>query len=98
MPVSVPPKPSRPGEAHTSGCTTVRTVALLLVKTGSVVDEVTLLVFVSVVGLAGGGTGKATGVVVPLVIAPGPRVAVAVPEHVPWVVEAETKVVPVGMV
>lgn len=98
MPVSVPPKPSRPGEAQTSGWTTVKTVALLLVETGSVVDEVTLLMFVRVVGLAGAVTVIATVIVVPLVIAPRAHVTVAVPEQEPCVVADDTNVVPVGIV
>src|ERR1700722_1696247 len=98
MPVSVPPGPSRPGEAQTRGCTTVKTVELLLVATGSVVEEVTLLVFVSVVGVAGAVTVIATVIVVPLVIEPKAHVTVDVPEQDPCVVAADTNAVPVGMV
>ena len=98
IPVSVPPEPSRPGEAQTRGCTTVRTVTLLLAATGSVVVVVTLLVFVRVVGLAGAVTVIAIVIVVPLVMGPRVHVTVEVPEHEPWVVAEETNVVPGGMV
>ena len=97
IPVSVPPEPSRPGEAQTRGCTTVRTVTLLLAETGSVVVVVTLLMLVSVVGLAGVVTVIAIVIVVPLVIAPRAHVTVEVPEHEPWVVAEETKAVLGGM-
>ena len=98
MPVSVPPVPSRPGDAQTSGCTTVKTVELLLVETGSVVEEVTLLVLVSVVGVGGAVTVMATVIGVPRVMAPRAQVTVEVPEQEPCVVTADTNVVPVGMV
>ena len=98
IPVSVPPGPSRPGEAQTRGCTTVRTVTMLLAKTGSVVDEVTLLVLVRVVGLAGAVTVIVIMIVVPLAIGPRVHVTVEVPEHEPWVVAEETNVEPGGMV
>ena len=71
---------------------------MLLDKTGSFVDEVTLLVLVRVVGLAGAVTVIAIVIVVPLVIAPRVQLTVAVPEHEPWVVAEETNVVPAGMV
>jgi len=71
---------------------------MLLVKTGSVVVEVTLLVLVRVVGLAGAVTVIAIVIVVPLMMAPRVHVTVEVPEHEPWVVAEETKVVPGGMV
>lgn len=73
-------------------------MALLLAETGSVVEDVTLLVFVRVVGLAGAVTVIATVIVVPLLIAPRAHVTVAVPEQDPCVVEAETNVVLVGIV
>src|SRR5256885_12144375 len=60
MPASVPPAPSRPGEAQTSGCTTVATVALLLLATGSAVVELTVALFVRVPALVGVLTEMAT--------------------------------------
>jgi hypothetical protein len=71
---------------------------MLLVETGSVVVEVTLLVFMSVVGLAGVVTVIAIVMVVPLMTAPRVHVTVEVPEHEPWVVTEETNTVPAGMV
>src|SRR5271167_3264889 len=54
MPVSgVPGAPSLPGVAHTSGCTTVTTVAVLLVETGSVPVVVTVTAFVNVPAVPG---------------------------------------------
>src|SRR5579859_3219306 len=98
MPVSVPPEPSRPGEAHTSGCTTVATVALLLLETGSAVVELTVAVFVSVPALVGVVTAIVTVIVLPLAIAPNVHVTVAAPEQDPWLVVEETNVVPAGIV
>ena len=83
MPVSVPPAPSRPGEAQTSGCATVATVALLLLATGSAVVELTVAVFVRVPALVGVLTEMTTVIDAPLVIAPNVHVTVAVPEHDP---------------
>ncbi len=71
---------------------------MLLVKTGSVVLEVTLLVLVRVVGLAGAVTVIAIVIVVPRMMAPRVHVTVEVPEHEPCVVVEETNVVPAGMV
>src|ERR1700676_181781 len=93
-----PPAPSRPGLAQARGCTTVRTVALLLPATGSAVVEVIVGVFVSVVGVEGAVTVMVTVIVLPLAIAPNVHVTVAAPAHEPWVVDDETKVVPAGIV
>jgi len=69
-----------------------------LAKTGSVVDEVTLLVLVRVVGVAGAVTVIVIIIVGPLVMAPRVHVTVEVPEHEPCVVAEETNVEPGGMV
>ena len=98
MPVSVPPTPSRPGEAQTKGWTTVKMVALLLAETGSMVEELTLAVLVKVVGVAGAVKVIATVIVLPRVITPSAQVTVEVPEQEPWVALAETKVAPAGIV
>lgn len=98
MPVSVPGELSFPGVAQTRGCTTVKVVALLLAETGSVVDVLTVLVFVSVVGVAGAVTVIATVIVVPRVIAPKVHVTLAVCVQEPCVEEAETNVVLAGIV
>ena len=98
IPVSVPGELSFPGVAQTRGCTTVKVVALLFAETGSVVDVLTVLVFVSVVGVAGAVTVIATVIVVPRVIAPKVHVTLAVCVQEPCVVEAETNVVLAGMV
>ncbi len=73
-------------------------MALLFAATGSVVDVLTVLVFIKVVGVAGAVTVIATVIVVPRVIAPNVHVTLAVCVQEPCVVDAETNVVPAGMV
>src|SRR5208282_120242 len=100
MPVSVPPGPSLPGVAQTKGCTTVTTVALLLVETGSVVA----LLIVAVLEIG----PEVEGVVTVMVIVPvAPCAIVPVREQVIAVVPvqvhpvepvADTRAVPVGIV
>src|SRR5271168_3944728 len=53
VPVRVPAVPSCPGVAQTNGCTTVITVAVLFVLTGSVVVELTVAEFESVLAATG---------------------------------------------
>ena len=100
MPVRVPPAPSLPGVAHTRGWTTVTTVELLLVKTGSVVELLTVAVLEMEPEVAG-------DVTVILIVPVAPSASVPVREQVTVVVpaqvqpvepSAETKVVLVGMV
>ena len=52
-PLSVPPAPSFPGMAQTSGCTTVTTVTELFVLTGSVPLVLTAALFVRGLPVAG---------------------------------------------
>ena len=92
-----PCAPSLPGVAQTKGCTTVRTVTVLLLLTGSVLVDETAALFERVIGVAG---------VVPLIVivmgtesgyATAPRVQVTVKGavvvltmHVPCVLDAVT--------
>src|ERR1700722_4940211 len=96
MLLSVPPRPSCPGMAQTSGCTTVMAVAELFVATGSVVVDVSLTTFVSVEAVAGEVTLIVTVAVVPFVIVPSAQVTVTVPLQVPCEGVAEINVVPAG--
>src|ERR1700742_3323404 len=96
MLLSVPPRPSWPGIAQTSGCTTVIAVAELFGPTGSEVVDVSLTTFVSVVAVAGDVTLIVTVALVPLVIVPSEQVTVVVPLQLPCEGVAEINVVPAG--
>src|ERR1700722_9469402 len=96
MLLSVPPRPSCPGMAQTSGCTTVMAVAELFVATGSVVVDVSLTTFVSVVAVEGDVTLIVTVALVPFVIVPTVQVTVEVPLQLPCEDVAEINVVPAG--
>src|SRR5579883_244221 len=98
MPVSVPPAPSFPGVAQEIGCTTVTTVAELLVETGSVPVVVALAVLLIVPGASGEVTTTVTVTVLPALMLPKAQESVVVPVQVPKGQVAETSVVPAGMV
>ena len=102
MPVNVPPAPSCPGVAQTSGCTTVITEALLFVETGSVVVELAVAVFVIVLDVTGVVTLIVIIALVPcakVIADANEHVTVVVPEHVQLAGPlAVTSVVPVGIV
>ena len=99
-PDKVAPAPSFPGDAQIRGCTTVITVALLLLATGSAVEELMLAVLVSGPGFEGVFTVMVIVAVAPCAIVPvSEQVTVAAPEQVqPAGALDDTNVVPAGMV
>src|SRR5579885_963693 len=98
MPVRVPPAPSFPGVAHEMGCTTVTTVAELLVDTGSDPGEVALAGLLMVPGASGEVTTTVTVTVLPAAMLPKAQEIVVVPVQLPDGHVAETSVVPAGIV
>src|SRR5271157_1564010 len=91
--------PSFAGFAHTIGWTTTRTVAELLLATGSVDVVETLAVFAIIAAVAGAVTVIATVAVALKFTVPSGQLIGAVPvQGPPWLGVADTSVTPAGSV